>query len=298
MKFVAELVGTFAFCLVGGGSILAAGVLGLDGPHALLGIAVAHGLMLSIAITATMNISGGHINPAVTIAMLTAGKIGVGGAMTNIAGQIIGGCLGGYVLGAVFFTGMSQPDGNDVISAKSCGTPTFDVTKLTEVSPYAGRSVIQRSASRPAPASDESGAADGAGAASEPDPPIRALPPLSMQATKQNWFDAAKRATAIEGVLTFLLVFSVFCTAVDPRAPKIGGFGVGLTVAACVLAGGVLTGAGMNPARVIGTGFLLGSEFWVDRYGWLVYIVGPVAGAVFAAIVYKALLAEKKPAAN
>ena len=35
----------------------------------LLGIAVAHGLALAIAVTAAMNVSGGHINPAVTIAL-------------------------------------------------------------------------------------------------------------------------------------------------------------------------------------------------------------------------------------
>ncbi len=47
------------------------GLLGLNGAAGpgLLGIAIAHGLILSIAVTATMNVSGGHINPAVTVAM-------------------------------------------------------------------------------------------------------------------------------------------------------------------------------------------------------------------------------------
>ncbi len=55
-----------------------------------------------------------------------------------------------------------------------------------------------------------------------------------------------------EAVLTFILVFAVFGTAVDSRAPKIGGFGVGLAIAIDIMAGGLYTGAAMNPARAIG----------------------------------------------
>ena len=59
-------------------------------------------------------------------------------------------------------------------------------------------------------------------------------------------------AILIEAAFTFLLVFAVFGTAVDPRAPKIGGFGIGLTICADILLGGPLTGAAMNPARTFG----------------------------------------------
>src|SRR5438034_7482014 len=53
----------------------------------------------------------------------------------------------------------------------------------------------------------------------------------------------------VEAVLTMVLLFAVFGTTIDPRAPKIGGFAVGLAVAADILVGGPLTGAAMNPAR-------------------------------------------------
>ena len=53
-----------------------------------------------------------------------------------------------------------------------------------------------------------------------------------------------------ELITTFFLVLAVWGTAVDARAPKIGGFGIGLTVAADILAIGPLTGAAMNPARL------------------------------------------------
>ena len=46
---------------------------------------------------------------------------------------------------------------------------------------------------------------------------------------------SAGTALLTEIVLTALLVFAIFGTAVDPRAPKIGGFGIGLAVAADIL---------------------------------------------------------------
>ena len=57
---------------------------------------------------------------------------------------------------------------------------------------------------------------------------------------------------AIETVLTVMLLLAVFGTAVDPRAPRIGGLAIGLAVAADILVGGPLTGAAMNPARWFG----------------------------------------------
>src|SRR3954463_10264460 len=57
---------------------------------------------------------------------------------------------------------------------------------------------------------------------------------------------------AIEAVLTAVLLLAVFGTAVDPRAPRVGGLAIGLAVAADILMGGALTGAAMNPARWFG----------------------------------------------
>ena len=57
------------------------------------------------------------------------------------------------------------------------------------------------------------------------------------------------QAFFLEFIATFILVFTVFGTAVDPQAPRIGGLAIGFVVAAGVLAIGPLTGASMNPAR-------------------------------------------------
>ena len=71
---LAELIGTFALCFIGAGAICTDAMTG--GGVGLLGIAIAHGLVLSIAVSATGPISGGHINPAVTCAVFATGRIG------------------------------------------------------------------------------------------------------------------------------------------------------------------------------------------------------------------------------
>src|SRR5207245_6773788 len=77
----------------------------------------------------------------------------------------------------------------------------------------------------------------------------------------------------IEAVLTFFLVFVVYGSAVDSRAPKIGGLAIGLTVALDILFGGPLTGAAMNPARTFGPAVACGK--WANH---LVYWIGPLLG--------------------
>ena len=92
----------------------------------------------------------------------------------------------------------------------------------------------------------------------------------------------------IEFMLTFFLVFVVFGTAIDCRAPKMGGLFIGLTVALDILAGGPLTGAAMNPARYFGPALMGGglNDFWI-------YWIGPLAGGGAAAFLYHSVLEDK-----
>jgi aquaporin Z len=96
-----------------------------------------------------------------------------------------------------------------------------------------------------------------------------------------------------EFILTYLLMTSVFGTAVDERGKvvKIGGFGIGLTVAFDILAGGPVTGASMNPARSFGPALQLMEWQWHWAY-WL----APVAGACAAGFVYEYVLLERTKA--
>ncbi len=88
-------------------------------------------------------------------------------------------------------------------------------------------------------------------------------------------------AIVIEAVLTMFLLWAVFGTAVSPSAPKIAGFGIGLTVAADILMGGPLTGASMNPARWFGPA--VASGYLRDG---AVHIIGPLLGAAIGGISY------------
>lgn len=89
-----------------------------------------------------------------------------------------------------------------------------------------------------------------------------------------------------EGVLTFLMVFVIFATAVDTRNGfgALAPFAIGLTITMDIFLGGPFTGAALNPARSLGPA--LAGGFW-SNHG--VYWVGPLAGGVLAAWLYDSL---------
>ena len=93
---IAELTGTFLFVLAGTASAVAnaASNQGLGQ----IGVAVAHGLALSILVSATMNISGGHLNPAVTAGMLLVKRIDAKTAGLYVAAQLLGAVLASLVV--------------------------------------------------------------------------------------------------------------------------------------------------------------------------------------------------------
>ena len=88
---------------------------------------------------------------------------------------------------------------------------------------------------------------------------------------------------ALEAIMTFLLVWVVFATAVDPGGAfkSIAGLAIGLTITADILVGGPLTGAALNPARSLGPERV--RTVWDE---WWVYLIDPPLGAVAAALVY------------
>ncbi|MEY4389116.1 MAG: hypothetical protein RLZZ432_835 [Chloroflexota bacterium] len=98
----------------------------------------------------------------------------------------------------------------------------------------------------------------------------------------------AVQGLVIEAILTALLVYAVLMAVVDARAPKIGGLLIGLAVAADILVGGYLTGAGMNPARWFGPALVFG-----DLSQAAVYVGGPLIGAALAALSVRYLFAER-----
>jgi MIP family channel proteins len=217
---IAEAFGTFLFFFVGAGSVVLGDYLAANGGTGpgLLGVALAHGLVLAVLVSALGAVSGGHFNPAVTLGVWIMGKVTPVRAALYVVAQLVGGLAAGLALKVVFA---------DAWQASNIGTPALGAG----ITPAVG--------------------------------------------------------IGVEAVLTALLVLAVIGTAVDPRAPKIGGLAIGLAVAADILVGGPLTGAAMNPARWFGPAVAAGA--YAD---WYVWWIGPAIGAAVAALIYRSALAE------
>ena len=109
-KLVAEFIGTFAFVFIGAGAAAVIGDgVGLPGIAA---IALAHGLAIMAFAFAYGPVSGGHMNPAVTIGVLAAGAMdtitAIGYVLSQLAGGIAGALLLRIVLGGTA-TGLGTP---------------------------------------------------------------------------------------------------------------------------------------------------------------------------------------------
>ncbi len=97
-RATAEFVGAFALIFFGAGSIVVndhlAATPGTPDPFGLIGIAATHAVVLAIAVSATMNISGGHINPAISIAAFLTRKLSAAMTGVYVVAQLAGGILG------------------------------------------------------------------------------------------------------------------------------------------------------------------------------------------------------------
>lgn len=95
-KYTAELIGTLFLVLMGCGSAVIAGQ-----QVGFLGISFAFGLTVLVMVYAIGPISGCHINPAITVAMLVAKKISGKDAVGYIVAQCIGAVIGAGILLAI-----------------------------------------------------------------------------------------------------------------------------------------------------------------------------------------------------
>jgi MIP family channel proteins len=214
----AEFLGVTIFVFLGAGSVVANGMTtGGLGP---VGVALAHGLAMALIVTATLSISGGHINPAVTFGLWIAKKVDGRTAVGYVVAQLLGAMLGAALL-RFCFPGPS-------VRAMSYGTPL-------------------------------------------------------LSATTTLW-----HGVGLEALTTFFLVSAVFGTIVSKDAPRMGGFGVGIAIVVGALLAGPATGAAMNPARAFGPAIVS----WTLS-GQAVYWIGPLLGALIAALVWTRVLSPK-----
>jgi len=125
-KLVAEFVGTFTLIFIGAGSICADQYLrSLNQPGlGPLAIALAAGLAMGVMVTAVGHISGGHLNPAVTIGFWVTRRLGTIQSLCYWFAQLAGAVFAAYVLMLVV------PDSASTASA--LGTPSLasDFTRL------------------------------------------------------------------------------------------------------------------------------------------------------------------------
>lgn len=197
-------------CFAGIGAICA----GVD----LIGVAFAHGLAIVAMGTALGVVSGGHFNPAVSLALLMTKRIDPTTMFAYWFAQLGGAALGAFAIKATF----TEPS----VAAGGLGLPALatgiDVTK----------------------------------------------------------------GAILEMIGTFVLVLTIFGTAVHKKAPKLGALAIGFAIIAMIFAFGPMTGTGINPARWFGPAVVLS-----DFKDALAYTLAPLIGAGSAALIYQNFLA-------
>jgi MIP family channel proteins len=217
-RSLAEALGTFGLVFIGAGAV-ASGFYP-DAKFGILGVAVAHGLVLSVMVTALMGISGGHLNPAITLGLMATRRTEPRAAAAYVVAQLVGAVAAAWLMSVVYPPGVVRPI--------SFGAPSLAAT-------------IQ-------------------------------LP----------------QAILLEALMAFFLMSAVYGTCIRSGAPRIGGFGIGITLLFCIMVGGPLTGAAVNPARAFGPALLAGN--WVAHIVWW---VGPIVGAVAAALLWEHVLLDE-----
>lgn len=222
-KYLCELIGTLVLVLFGCGSAAIAGqTLGT------LGIAFAFGLSIIAMAYVIGNVSGCHINPAVSLGMLIDGRMSV----TEFIGYIVSQCIGAIIAAALLMFLINSADLGGVA-----------VTGL---------------------------GANGFGEASA----------IGINMTG---------ALVTEIILTFVFVFTVLGVTASEKTANVAGIVIGLTLAFVHIMGIPITGTSVNPARSLGPALLLGgqalSQVWV-------FIVGPLIGAILAALIYKFIVKD------
>jgi aquaporin Z len=113
-RSLAELLGTFALVFIGAGSV--ASKYFPEATYGIFGVAVAHGLVMAVMVTAMLPISGGHLNPAITLGLLAVRRTDLRSAAAYVVAQLLGAVLAAVLIKAVYPIGVVRPI--------SLGTPT------------------------------------------------------------------------------------------------------------------------------------------------------------------------------
>jgi aquaporin Z len=139
-KYTAELIGTMVLVLIGCGSAVIASIASLYlyqsssiEPIFYLAIALAFGLAVLTMVYTIGGVSGCHINPAITISMLVAGKISVRDSVFYIIFQCIGAIIGAGILYAIASGSPSYTLATNGLGANGYGSSSILNFSLTGV---------------------------------------------------------------------------------------------------------------------------------------------------------------------
>lgn len=223
--WLAEAIGTYALVFFGPLSItIAIAVFGASlGAESLLIISLGHGAVIGIMVYVFGHVSGTHINPSVTIAMMATKRINVADGAGYIGSQLVGAVAASATLAAI-------------------------IPKYASQVKYG----------------------------------VQTGPSAFLDGSAASGF-------AVEAILTFFLVTTIFMVAVHKKAaPGFAGAAIGGMIFLLHLVGVPLTGASMNPARTFGPAVVSG--FW--DFHWI-YWAGPIVGALVAGLIMNYVFVKK-----
>lgn len=221
--YIAELLGTLFLVFIVGTVVTLFVATSTDAQtgsdFAVVGLV--HAFALFVLIISFGAASGGHFNPAVTLAALIQRRIDPVDAVVYVLAQLSGGVLGALLVkGLLLDEGRAGGYGNSEVSALLGGH---------------------------------------------------------------------FQGFVAEGLGAFLLVLVIVAVAMNPRArQEWAPLAIGATLGTAVMVLGPLTGGSVNPARWFGPA-LIGDG--LDGSDLLVYVLGPLVGALLAAIVYRVVIA-------
>ena len=224
-KFLAEAIGTCVLVTLGCGTAMLVGCDAANGSGYLL-TALAFGLSIVAMAYSIGNISGCHINPAVSLGVLMSGGMDASEFAGYVVSQCVGALAGGCLLSGIFGLG--------------------GVTDMTG-----------------------------------------GLGTNGLAGVGGN----AAAGLIVEVVLTFIFVLTILgVTSSKFKHGSFAGLVIGLTLTFVHIFGIGLTGTSVNPARSFGPALVAAIGGNAAPLGCLwVFIVGPLAGAALAAVVYKYL---------
>lgn len=117
-KYIAEVIGTFTLVFFGVGTAVLAGAgVGLADAVSITGISLAFGISVIAMAYSIGQVSGAHLNPAVSLGVLVAGRMSPADFVGYVIAQVIGGVLAAVVIYVIV---MTKTQGYDV-SASGLG---------------------------------------------------------------------------------------------------------------------------------------------------------------------------------